>query len=177
MSDSNTENEYDCEVREEKVISVVNKISQSDYFLDEGKSCYVVGMGGHPKSTYKDLGKEEGIKVIKYESVLPGFSKILAPIVASYAGLVKIENSDKLSTVFTKLINLSMASIYCFDSSIENEFVQLARESLLPEERGFNIKSDRGYFWYMVDADNAESSTGIYEIVSYGHDAPESLKM
>jgi len=169
-SHENTLNEYDNEVTEELLDHHLNQIA-SIHEDSEGCACYVLGMGAQPKSTYAELRKESGIEVIWSKSILSGPSKLLSILVASHAGLIKISESEKLPSVVKKLCHLSMAGIYIFDQSMEQDFVDRVIRNPLPKEFDFEIKEDSGYFFYMVDADNAESSTGIYEIVSYGKGA------
>jgi len=166
----NTLNEYDNEISEELLDHHLDQIT-SVYRDSEGFVCYVLGMGAQPKSTYTELRKESGIEVIWSKSILSGPSKLLSVLVASHAGLIKISAPEKLPSVVKTLCHLSMAGIYVFDQSMEKDFVDRVIRNPLPEEFDFGIKSDEGYFFYMVDADNAESSTGIYEIVSYGKSA------
>lgn len=168
----NTLNEYDNEISEELLDHHLNQIV-SVYSGSKGRACYVFGMGAQPKSTYTELKKESGIEVIWSKSILTGPSKLLSVLVASYAGLIKISAPEKLPSVVKKLCHLSMTGIYVFDQSMEKDFVDRVIRNPLPKKFDFGIKNDDGYFLYMVDADNAESSTGIYEIVSYGKDSSD----
>lgn len=166
----NTKKEYDNEISHDELVERIFDISQMP-LLSDSKVCYIFGMGSHPKSTYKLLEDEKGIEVIWYGSILPKFARLLRFIVASYAGLVKVKLPDRINDVFLKLADCSMVGLYCFDASLESAFVEKIIDNPLPEYYDFGIKNDRGYFFYIVDADNTESGTGIYEIVSYGIDA------
>ena len=172
----NTLNEYDNEISEELLDHHLNQIA-SIYGGSKGCVCYTFGMGAQPKSTYAELRKEPDIEVIWSDSILSGAFKILSVFMASYAGLVKVSAPEKLPSVVKTLCHLSMAGIYIFDQSMEKDFVDRVLRNPLPEEFDFGIKNDEGYFFYMVDADNAESSTGIYEIVSYGKGASDFASM
>jgi hypothetical protein len=132
--------------------------------------CYVVGMGALDKSTYKLLSNEKGIEVIWYGSILPGILRIISPLVASYAGIVKVLDPEKISSVFFQLTERSMAGLYIFSSEYEATFVNNVILNPTPRKYDYGIKELSNYFIYIVDADNYESSTGIYEIVSYGKD-------
>ena len=171
-SHENTLSEYDNEVSEELLDHHLNQIA-SIYKDREGYVCYVLGMGAQPKSIYVELRKELGIEVVWSKSILSGPSKVFSIFMASYAGLVKISVPEKLPNIVKKLCHLSMAGVYIFDQSMEHSFVNRVIENPLPKEFDFKIKDDDGYFFYMVDADNAESSTGIFEIVSYGKGASD----
>ena len=171
-SHENTLNEYDNEVSEELLDHHLQQIA-SVYKNSEGCVCYVLGMGAQPKSTYTELKSESGIEVVWSDSILSGASKVLSIFMASYAGLVKISEPEKLPSIVKKLTYLSMAGIYIFNQSTERKFVDRVIKNPLPKEFDFGIKSDGEYFFYIVDADNAESSTGIYEIVSYGKGATD----
>ena len=61
-----------------------------------------------------------------------------------------------------------MAAIYVLPHSAEQEFVTEVRNNPSPSDYGFGTTERDDYFIYMVDADNRESSTGVFEIVSYG---------
>ena len=166
----NTLNEYSHEISEELFDHHLQQIT-SIYKNCENCVCYVFGMGAQPKSTYTELREENGINVVWSKSILSGVYKMLSILIASYAGLVKISEPDKLPNVFKKLSHLSMVGVYIFDQSLEKEFVNSVIKNPLSKEFSFGIKSDNGYFFYIVDADSMESSTGIYEIVSYGKSA------
>lgn len=173
---ANTLNEYDNEVSEELLDHHLNQIA-STYEDSKGYVCYVLGMGAQPESIYSELRRESGLEVVWSDSILSGVSKILSVFMASYAGLVKIASPEKLPGVVKRLSHLSMAGIYIFDQSMERDFVERVLKNPLPEEFDFGIKDDSRYFLYMVDADNSESSTGIYEIVSYGKNASGFAKV
>ena len=168
----NTLNEYDNEVSDELLDHHLSQIA-SAYKNVDGCACYVFGMGAQPRSTYVDLKKEAGVKLIWSGSVLSGPSKILSLVVASQAGLVKITDPDKLPLVTKTLCHLSMAGVYIFDQAIEEQFVKKVLENPLPSGYDLGVKADPRYFFYLVDADNVKSSTGIYEIISYGKEASE----
>ncbi len=127
-------------------------------------------MGAHPKETYKKLAKVNGIEVVFNRSLLPKYMYIFSLIIASYEGLIRIIDPNKLEDAFLKLIECSMAGIYIFHNSGEAEFKKNVINSLGKKEFDFGIKENMDYFFYIVDADNLESSTGMYEIVSYGID-------
>lgn len=166
----NTLNEYDKEISKELLDHQLNQIA-SICKGNKGYVCYVLGMGAQPKSIYEDLRKEFGVEVVWSDSILSGAFKVLSVFMASYAGLVKISSPEKLPGVFKRLCHLSMAGIYVFDQSREEHFVDCVIKNPLPEDFDFGVKGDRSYFFYMVDGDNAESSTGMYAVISYGKSA------
>ncbi len=102
---------------------------------------------------------------------MPSPIKLLSSLIASHAGLVKIIDLKKLPEVFLTLSEQSMVGLYVLPKVIEKQFVQRIKSNITPESYDFGIKKNRDYFFYIVDGDNYESSTGIYEIVSYGVDA------
>ena len=132
--------------------------------------CYVFGMGAQPRSTYASVAKMDGVKVLWNISVLPRKWRWLNRIVASEAGLVKIEKASALVEVFSKVVHSAMAAIYVLPQSAEQMFVTEVRNNPTPADYGFGATDRDDYFIYMVDADSRESSTGVFEIVSYGRD-------
>ncbi len=64
-----------------------------------------------------------------------------------------------------------MAGIYIFDESLERSFVEEVKRDPSPADYTFGLNQANDYFLYVVDADNSESSTGIYEILSFGFQA------
>lgn len=166
----NTLNEYDNHVSKELLGHHLEQIATT-FAASENSVCYVLGMGAQPKCTYTALKKETGIDVVWTRSILPGLSKVLSVVVASYSGLVKVKDPQKLPGIAEKLSHLSMAGVYIIDRSREKEFVD--RVSKYPDSREFDfgVKSDNRYFFLLVDADNSESSTGIVEVVSYGRNS------
>lgn len=166
-SSENTLNEYDNEVSEElldrHLVQVADILGKNDDSV-----CYVLGMGAQPKGTYAALKKERGIDVVWTRSILPDPLKILGFFIASYSGLVKILDHEKLPSITKKLSHLSMAGVYVIDKSMEKEFVDCVSGYPSPRNFDFGTKSDSRYFFLIVDGDNSESTTGIVEIVSYG---------
>ncbi|MCW8899653.1 MAG: hypothetical protein OQK95_03170 [Gammaproteobacteria bacterium] len=173
----NTESEYDNQATEERIGSVLERITAVLNSKGNEKACYIFGMGAQPKSVYNNLKAVDGVEVIWSGSLLPKVIRFMGGIVASHAGLVKITNPDMITDTFDKLTELSMAGIYLFSPDFESKFVKEVISNPAPFSYDFIIKEDKGYFLYVVDADNPESETGIYEIVSYGKSAPESLKI
>lgn len=167
---SNTLNEYDNEVSEKLLDHHLSRIA-SVYERSKGCVCYVVGMGGQSKGVFKEILKEEGVEVIWSRSILSGAVKVFGFFVASQAGLVKVMSPDKLKTVFKVICQSSMAGIFIFDEIFEDYFLKRVTDDVLPRDFSYGIKNDPGYFFYIVDADNFESLTGMYEIVSYGKDS------
>jgi hypothetical protein len=169
-SSENTLDEYDNEVSEELLDHHLKRIAA---ILGESEDsvCYVLGMGAQRKETYMALQKESGIDVVWTRSILPGLLKVLSVVVASYSGLVKVLDSQKLPSVTAKLSHLSMAGIYIIDRSREKEFIDCVSKYPVSRDFDFGVKSDSRYFLLLVDADNSESSTGIMEVVSCGRNS------
>ena len=162
-----TESEYDNEVTTEQLAHHLEKVANI-LVNHPNYICYVVGMGAQPKSKYLELRKVTGVDVMWYQSILPKYLRILSYAIASYAGLIKVNKPERLKETFLKLSEQSMVGVYLFNPSREESFVQSVKDNPLPNNYDFTVKEDDDYFMYIVDADNAESSTGIYEIVSYG---------
>ena len=171
----NTKEEYNKEIQGSKYEYFVEKLSEKNILENDGKVCYVFGMGKQPRSTYKKISKEQGLSVVWYESLFPKILKPLSLVIASYEGLVKILDGEKLPTVFLELSNMSMAGIYYFSKSFEKEFIETIKKKKFSVYADLIVKNDPEYLIYQVDTDNVESSTGIYEIVSYGVKCPSEI--
>ena len=65
-----------------------------------------------------------------------------------------------------------MAGIYLFPKNHELKFIEIITNNISSSSFDYGVKKYDDYFFYVVDADNYESSTGIYEIVSYGKRCP-----
>lgn len=169
----NTRAEFDREVDVKEVERVLRKISSVEADFG-GKICYLYGMGAQPRSTYEVLGKTSGLHVIFSRSVLPKSLRFLSWIVASHEGLIRVDRRSVLPETFLALMKQSMVALYFLSSELDGQFVRAVTE----QGHGFidfGVKADPGYSMYIVDADNAESSTGMVEIVSYGHTTPPEL--
>jgi len=171
----NTLKKYDREVQMERVIYTVKKIANSDSINMSNKVCFIYGMGSQPRSVYSELNKLKGIDVIWYDTILPKVFKPLSYIVASYTGLIKVIDKTILPEIFTKLIEMAMAGIYIFDGNYQKEFVNQISQNKRSSTSDQIVKKDPSFFIYQVDADNYESSTGIFEIITYGKNCPEEL--
>lgn len=139
------------------------------------KVCFVHGMGGQTKLLYKSLSNVDGIEVKWYGSLLPNYLKPLNLIISSYKGLIKINESNKLTDVFIKTMNRSMAGVYIFNYDLEDFFVRNISQNSSDLYADQVVKQDPSFFIYQVDADNFESSTGLVEIIYYGKKCPQVL--
>lgn len=173
---NNTLTEYSKEIQHSRFEYIIKKISDLDIFHSENKTNIVFGMGKHPKSSYTKLKKSSGIELIWCDSIFPTLLKPLSYLIASYEGLVKINDGKRLFDVFKDLSRLSMVGFYHFDRQFESSFVDTIKRNKYCVYADTVVKEDPGYFIYQVDTDNGESSTGIYEIVSYGVKCSSELK-
>ena len=171
----NTLKKFDREVQLERVEYTVTQIAKSTSINMADKVCYMYGMGSQPESVYSELKYLKGIDVIWYDTILPKIFKPLSFIVASYTGLIKVSDNSFLSKTFIKLIEMAMAGIYIFNKDYQDEFISQIKHNRRSPVSDHIIKKDPSYFIYQVDADNNESSTGIFEIISYGKNCPEEL--
>lgn len=172
---ANTGREYDGELSEDGLASVLHRFSMAESLRSGLKRCYIYGMGAHPRSTYARLMGRDGISVVWTASVLPGPARILSRVVASHAGLVRVDDPALIPETFSTLVHASMAGLYLFHPSLEDSFVSRATAAPGPTSYDLGVKEDSGYLIYVVDADSAESGTGMYEIVSHGIGAPPDL--
>jgi hypothetical protein len=171
----NTKEEYDKEIQGSKYEHFVKKLSRENVLEKYGKVCYVFGMGKQPKSTYRKINKEQGVTVVWYGSLFPKILKPLGLVIASYEGLVKILDRKKLPEVFFELSKMSMVGVYYFSEVLEKEFIETIKEKKYSVYVDLIVKKDPEYLIYQVDTDNMESSTGVYEIVSYGVKCPSEI--
>ena len=162
-----TESQFDRFVEEDNVRRVLRNLSELRYG-EWGKVCYIFGMGAHPRSSYTEIASQPGLQVVYYESVLPAGIRFLKYVIASYRGLIKIEDPAKLPGVFLKLMEKSMVGVYIFDAQLESRFLDAVQHVNVHKSYDFEVKVDPEYLIYLVDADNGESPSGIVEIVSYG---------
>jgi hypothetical protein len=86
---------------------------------------------------------------------------------------VRVDDAVVLPEISLKLLEQSMIAVYIADRKFEKDLLQAA--SLRPVSDDLGIKSDPSYTCYMVDADNAGSSTGVMETMSYGVETPSAL--
>lgn len=168
----NTLREYSREIQEDRYRYILERISQN---IPSDKSCYIFGMGKHPKSTYTNLKKTSGVEVVWCGSLLPKYLGPLSLLIASYEGIVKVLSPSRIKDVFETLSKMSMVGLYIFNRSLEDNFVQAIKFKKYSMYADEIAQEDSGYFTYQVDADSLESSTGIFEIASYGIDCPKEL--
>jgi hypothetical protein len=163
-----TKAEYDNEATIDLVEHKLSKIRSIVDSLGNEYSTYIVGLGGQPKALYTEINGIAGMEVKWKSSTLSSGWKLLSPFIASYSGLVKVVTSENFEYVFLRTIEQSMAGVYIFPRSYEVEFENAVSSSSDCFEFDYGIKLFEDYFFYMVDADNYKSNTGIYEIVSIG---------
>ena len=168
---SNTKFEIAREATRESIDAVLRKLASSSS-LAKDRVCYVHGKGGKPKDSYAALRQRPGVEVVYLRSLLPRFARFMQFAVASYEGLVRIDDLARLPRVFTELMNLSAVGVYCVRAAFEGDLVRLASRPGRLRQIDLGVKADSSYAYYIVDADNAESRTGMIEIVSHGFDTP-----
>ena len=142
----NAKKEYSKEVQESRYRYVTEKISNLSLINNQNKICLIFGMGKHPKSTYRELEKLSGIRVVWYDSL---FSKWLKPVsffIASYEGLVEITDREKLPLVFNRLANMSMVGLYYFSRDLENKFVETIKKEKYSSYGDTIVQEDPEYF-------------------------------
>lgn len=168
ISDGATE--YDNEISEEFLAHRIKCISKA---LSEhsDKSCYFVCFGAQPYAIFKKVELISDVKLMFSKSLLNFWLKPLSAIVASHAGVIKVTNSMALPKLFELLSGQTMVGVYVFGADQESHFMVKVKENILPEDFSFGVRVDEQYFFYIVDSDNSESKTGIYEVVSYGKNA------
>ena len=111
-------------------------------------------MGAHAAGTYRELQARQGVEVQWHRSLFPWYFRFLDGIVASHEGLIKITQGESLPRVFSTLISMSMAGIYVFPHSFENDFLSKVRHAPSSAELDYGIKRFDDYLIYVVDADN-----------------------
>ena len=161
------DNEINYELLEYKLFNIEKAIckNKSDYV------CFVFGMGGQPKIKYLSFRKYSGVELVWFGSILPKPLRFFSRLIASHAGLLKVKDIKCLSVVFLSLVEQSMAGIYVFPKHFEERFINTVKNNPTPQDYDFGIKQNDDYFYYFIDADNYESNTGVYEVVSYGVNA------
>jgi hypothetical protein len=137
---------------------------------------YVYGMGAQSRSIYKAFAATSGIRVIFHQSIIPPAFRWLSPIVASERGLLRIDESTCLERAFMKLIDGSMAGFFRIRRSLENEIIENARSLDTHRHYDLGVRASPDHVMYLVDGDNARSSTGAAEFISIGRDAPVALR-
>lgn len=169
-----TDVQFDRPIELEAISERINEIVRQLKHADS-VACYVFGMGAQSSATYNAIAKMDGVKLIHRSSVLPLKWRWLRWVVASEAGLIKIEQASVLKEVFEIVVDSAMAAIYILPLAAESDFVASVLRSVTPPDYSFGTSGLDDYFIYVVDADNNESSTGAVEIVSYGTHAPVRL--
>jgi hypothetical protein len=172
---SNTRAEFSRDCTQEEVGSTLEQFSCAQVLADGNKVALIYGMGARPRSVYRMLERDSGVKVVGYRSLLTGFCAIARPIVASYEGIVCVQDPARLQHVFLTLMDSSMVTLYFFEKSMLARVTQAIWAKTPTRVFDFGVKADSGYLIYSVDADNRESKTGLHEIISYGFDTPSEL--
>jgi hypothetical protein len=170
---AHTRAEFGREATHEGVNAVLQKLSKSAS-LARGRVCYLHGKGGKQKEVYVSLERKQGLKVVFYRTVLPKYLRVLHFVIASYEGLIRIDDLSLLPSVFVQLMELSSVGVYCVSASMEAEVIRLARDSK-PRQDDLGVKRDPAYAIYIVDSDSSESPTGMIEIISYGNETPSDM--
>jgi hypothetical protein len=138
-------------------------------------TCFLYGMGAQRSGLYRHVANQSGATVLRLRSLIPWPMAPLRLIVASYEAVLEIPTPAVLSAAFWRVVERSMAGIFF----VHPEHAQRIRSELrsaksLPLDLW--SKADCTYALCIIDADNAESPTGLYEIVSVGSAAPAGFQ-
>ena len=163
----------DVERRLECILNQLIQKKDSNYHL------YLWGMGGQTRGFYKSLDENDVYKVLYYGSIMSGPFKVFS-FIPSQAGLIEIKKVDKgkIIELFFSVGECSMVGLYGFRSQqVAEEFIMSVCEnsSKIALEDSMAEK-DLAYFSYIVDFDNTESETEIYEIVAFGENSPIKIE-
>lgn len=172
----NTEKEFSRPTTMETVSTTIDRIQE---FMSEHANdyvCMLLGAGAHPRSTYSELRKDDGIIVAWTGSILPAPINLVLFFVASQAGVIRVNSPEKMAQTFKKLMKQSMAGVYIVPAEYAGNLTAKMIEQARYGEQDFNVKDTSRYFRYVVDADNSGSVTGMIESFSYGIQCPEQLK-
>lgn len=171
----NTGMEYDRESTVEHIQRRVTCLATC--VQDNADRCvFVYSMGAMHESQVRQLRRQAGVEVVWSRSLIPGVLLPLRLFFASYASLLRVTDVSKLGEVFFQVLEKSMAGVYEFSRTLEQQFVSQARAQNSENCYDFGVKADPAYMIYIVDADSLESPTGIYEIASVGQGASSRLK-
>ncbi len=173
--DPNTAKEFSRDCTYDEVEETLRTISNSPS-LEQGKKVAVVyGMGAQRSATYQSISSDGGVEVVGSRSLLRGAAALLRPFIASYEGVVRVTDPSRILYVFTRLMDKSMAALYCVEPERVGALVSQILHQKAEAPIDFGVKTDPGYLLYIVDADNEGSNTGIHEIVSFGIKTPRDL--
>lgn len=175
MHNENTLSHYLFEATEEQQENIIKDLSSFQELLTPDRRCYIYGYGKQPKSIYRQLEKEENISVLWAEFMGKGLIKYLKFIIAGYAGLVRIKNTNEIELVIRKLGHSSMVGIFSISHDFQKEFEEYMIKSKSKSNPEEYVKNDSTYFSLMIDEDNVESKTGILVINSYGKKCPMKI--
>jgi hypothetical protein len=167
---SATEKTFDRGVTEKDIERVLSGLTNA-FSIQSGQLCYALGFGDKPKTFYAELARIPGVEVVFCRSLIHWVLGFLRLIAASYEGLVKINDPQKIKDVFFKMMNLSMVALYIFDAELEQEVIAEAKKSSFRRAFDLGVPQDKGYIIYLVDGDSTQSPTGYLENVSYGSSA------
>lgn len=140
-----------------------------------GGSWYIYGFGSQSKLKIESLKQHKGLEFVFSKSILPTPFKIFNWLVASYSGLFKVTSLKEVFNVFLDLADSGMVGLYYVPSNAESRFLEKAKNGVGKEGLNFGVNQSEEYFIYIVDGDNFESKSGIYEIVFCGKDTNSEL--
>ncbi|MFH2046634.1 MAG: hypothetical protein ABIK92_15980 [Pseudomonadota bacterium] len=142
--------------------------------------CYIHGLGGKPLAFYKSILNEQKVDLLWYGISRPNsFLKrmlvmYLLKFLPSYGGIIRVRNGDEIISLFPLIAEQSMAGIYMFDLSREDEILKTINKN--PNELPDFADVDPTHFIYLVDEDSISvQNEGIIEILKYGNQCPLSL--
>lgn len=167
---------FDNEINIDRAYKVIDKVIHKSTEIDKSKGIYIYGMGSQSKKIYDVINEMPEVELLWTDSRLPSILSVLKFIIASYAGIIKINDIKPLKDIFFSLGHNAMVGLYIFDTILEEQFVNTIKMNIYPEIADKIAFKDPQNFIYQIDTDNSESFTGIYEIISYGIECPFFLQ-
>lgn len=150
----------------------------SKYALGNGRICLLYAMGGQPLDILNEVQNINGLNALVIKRYLGDrfYHNVLSYLLNARYGLFEVTDSQKLKEAFIPLISGWMAGIIIINKDFKDELIKGVMQHTDSNKIRELIEQDASYFFYEVDGDNLESTTGIVQIVSYGINCPTDLK-
>lgn len=109
-----------------------------------------------------------GVEVVCRRSLLPGGMAFMNFFIAAYSGIVAVRDTSKVNDVFRLMARFSTVGVYVIPELSARSWLESMKSDFPPGDFHAGCEGIEDYFIYYLDADNGNSETGAYRMVSSG---------
>ena len=165
------------EAASHQVQAMLSKLTAYFGVNSASKQLYLFGMGGQPRSVYRELAKLDGISVRLTYHCSPLALKLLLPIAPAFAGVVQVIDPIRARHVFDAIGDSTLFAACVLNSLRGEPFIELVKTKTHPDIIDQWLSSAPEMICYKLDPSNPSSATGMFDWLRLGTSVPNATAL